>query len=69
MPVTIRRDIDFTRLVSRTASGDTVSSPWMPVTRIGVMDWQRRQVENRGDRPIYRINARLKLRSARQEPK
>jgi len=66
MPVTVRRDVAFTRLVSRTVSGDTVSSPWMPVTRIGVMDWQRRQVENRGDRPIYRVNARLKMH---KEPK
>lgn len=69
MTVTIRRDIDFTRIVSRTASGDTVWSPWMPVTRIGVMDWQRRQVENRGDRVIYRVNCRIKLRSDRKEPK
>lgn len=60
MPVTVRRDIKFTRVVSRTVSGDVVSSPWMPVTRIDGKEWQLRQVVRRGDRVIYRVNYRLK---------
>jgi hypothetical protein len=60
MTVSIRRDIDFTRVVSQTVSGDVVSSPWMPATRIDGREWQRRQVVKRGDRVIYRVNCRLK---------
>lgn len=59
MPVTVRRDIGFTRLVYETADGKVLVSPWVPMTRIDVKNYQLRSVDKHG-RPLYRVNCRLK---------